>query len=303
MTHPDVINTKGERRALAEDELDISTLIEYYRNTHLGHYEWGGSEEIMADMPIGFIEDTLFCYGNISAKKVKGLGWRVMATKPETVDMYGQPYTWLPDTVAGRDVDKVGLMTPSKEPVLNLGVAMADQIEPYLTIMGRALKVLDINILSLSQPVLVEGLSGTLDGAMREMDLKCGKRTIPCVKKESIGVEVLDLKAQDHTQNLASTVMFCHAKIMDLLDIPNANIKNSGVSDMETSNANAGLSTYNDWGLKKRQQWCDRMNALHPELNLTVKVSGAWDVPEGSKAEEEQDEKEIGDDGDAQNDD
>lgn len=295
MTHPNIINTKGERKALEEDELDVSNLIEYYRNTALGHYEWGGAPIIMDDMPIGFIEDTLFCYGNISAKKVKGLGWRVMATKPETIDMYGQPYTWLPETIAGRDVDKIGLMNPSKEPVLDLGVPMSEQIFPYLVIMGRALKVLDINIMDLSQPVLVEGLSGTLEGAMREMDVKCGKRTIPCVKKESIGIEVLDLKAQDHTQNLASTIMFCHSKIMDLLDIPNSNIKSSGVSDMETSNANAGLSTYNDWGLKKRKQWCDRMNKLHPELELTVKVSGAWDVPEGSPAEEKKDEEVIED--------
>lgn len=293
MTRPDILNTKHERKELAEDELDTSNLIEYYRNTHLGHYEWSGSDEIMADMPIGFIEDTIFCYGNISAKKVRGLGWRAMATKPQTVDMYGQPYSWLPETIAGKDADKIGLMNPSKEPVLTLGTPIAEQIMPYITIMARALKVLDINIIGLSQPVLVEGLSGTLEGAMREMDLKCGKRTLPCVKKESIGIQVLDLKAQDHTQNLASTIMFCHAKIMDILDMPNSNIKNSGVSDMETSNANAGISTYNDWGLKKRQQWCDRMNKAHPELNLSVRVSQAWDMPEGTPQEVAEDTKEA----------
>jgi hypothetical protein len=76
---------------------------------------------------------------------------------------------------------------------------------------------------------------------------------------------------------------------MDILCMPNSNIKSSGVSDMETGNANAGTSVYNDWGLKRRQQWCEIMNQLHPELRLSVRVSEAWDKPQGSEPEEAED--------------
>lgn len=293
MSRPTFITTKGDRNGM-EDQLDTSTLIEYYRNTAIGHYEWSGSSAIMDAVPLGFIEDTLFCYGNISAKKISGLGWRFMATKPVHIDMYGQTYDWLPDAELNHDTNIAGICEPSKNPVLNLGVSMARQIQPYLDIMATALRVMDVNIVSLSQPVVVEGLTGELDGKLFELDLKAGKRFIPAVKKDSLGLNVLDLKATDNTQNLASTVMFCHAKIMDILDMPNANLRSSGISDMETANANAGLTLYNDWGLKRRQQWCDRMNALYPHLELSVKVARGWDVPEGSPAETKEDEMNIG---------
>lgn len=286
---PTFINTKKERKEESE-VLDIPYLMDYYRNSVIGHYEWGYNEDVIKDVPEGWFEDTLFCYGNLSAAKYRQpIGWFVTPVNPVTVDRYYRPYTWITAADLNSDADRAFLLEEKKEPVLQLGVSMMEQIRPLVEIMARCFKVLDINVIALSQPIAIESSPGKIDGEIQEWDLKAGKRFIPVISKNAIGAEVLDLKADDHTQNLASTIMFLHSKIMDMLCMPNSNLKNSGVSDMETGNANAGTSVYNDWGLKRRKQWCDAMNALHPELQLTVKVSDSWDEPEGSEPEVSED--------------
>lgn len=289
MTKPSFINTKGERKA-DEDTLSVPYLIDYYRNAVIGHYVWSYNEEALIGVPEGWFEDTLFCYGNLSAAKYRQpIGWFVTPVNPVTLDRYNRPYSWITAADLNSDADRAFLLDEKKEPVLQLGVSMMEQIRPMIEIMARCYQVLDINVLALSQPIAIESAPGQMEGEVQEWDLKCGKRFVPVISKKAIGAEVLDLKAQDHTQNLASTIMFLHSKIMDILCMPNSNLKNSGVSDMETGNANAGTSVYNDWGLKRRQQWCDIMNQLHPELQLSVSVSEAWDKPQGSEPEVKED--------------
>jgi len=289
MTRPSFINTKAERKA-EEETLEVPYLMDYYRNAVIGHYEWDYNRELLKDVPEGWFEDTLFCYGNLSCAKYRQpIGWFVTPVNPVTLDRYNRPYSWITAGDLNSDADRAFLLEEKKEPVLQLGVSMMEQIRPMIEVMARCYKVLDMNIIGLSQPVAIESAPGGMNGELLDFDLKAGKRTIPVINKSAIGAQVLDLKAEDHTQNLASTIMFLHSKIMDILCMPNSNLKNSGVSDMETGNANAGTSVYNDWGLKRRQQWCDTMNALHPELNLSVKVSEAWDKPQGSEPEEAED--------------
>lgn len=297
MTKPQFVNSKGERNEL-DDILRLPHLMDYYRKAVIGHYQWGYNEE-MIEMPEGWIEDSLFCYGNISAAKYRNpIGWFFTPVNPVTLDRYNRPYSWITAADLNTDADRVFLMKEQKNPVLVLGVSMMEQIRPLVEIMERCYQCLDQNIIGMSQPVLIESPvpGNNLDGKMLEFDLKMGKKYIGCIDKKAVDTTVLDLKADDHTQNLASTIMFLHSKIMDILDMPNANIKSSGVSDMETGNANAGTSVYNDWGLKRRQQWCDIMNGMYPELELSVKVSDAWDEPEGSPGETEQDIKAEADD-------
>lgn len=292
MTRPSFINTKQERKE-DEDQLSIPHILDFYRKSVIGHYEWRYNTDII-EMPEGWIEDTLFNYGNISAAKFRApIGWFFTPVNPVTVDRYYRPYSWISAADLNNDADRAFLLKEQKNPVLDLGVSMAEQIMPYVKIMERCFKVLDMNVLALSQPVAIESAPGEIDGCIQEWDLKQGKYFMPVINKKAVGTQVLDLKAQDHTQNLASTIMFLNSKIMDTLCMPNANLKNSGVSDMETGNANVGTSVYNDWGLKRRMQWCDRMNDLYPELQLSVRVSESWDSPEGSEAEQTADMENI----------
>lgn len=290
MTKPQIVNSKRERKE--EDEvLRLPHLMDFYRKSVIGHYEWGYNEEVV-EMPEGWIEDTIFCYGNVSAAKYRNpIGWFFTPVNAVTLDRYNRPYSWITAADLNTDADKVFLMKEQRTPVLDLGTPMMEQIRPLVEIMERCFQCLDMNIIALSQPVILESptAGNDLEGQMLEFDLKIGKKYVGCVDKKAIGASVLDLKADDHTGQLANTIMFLHSKIMDILCMPNSNLKSSGVSDMETGNANVGTSVYNDWGLKRRQQWCDIMNGMYPELKLTVKVSEAWDEPEGSPGETEGD--------------
>ena len=304
MTKPQIINSKGERNELC-DILAFPHLSDFYRKSAIGHYEWGYNREIV-EMPEGWIEDCIFCNGNISAAKYRSpIGWFFTPVNPVTLDRYNRPYSWITAADLNTDADKIFLMKEQRNPVLDLGIPMAEQIRPWLQIMERALQCLDMDIIALSQPVLIEAPNsgGSLDGDVMEFDLKVGKKYIGVVDKGAVPVNILDLGASDNTQNLASTVMFVHNRIMEIIDMGNSNLKSSGVADLETKQANAGVSSYSDWGLKRRQQWCDIMNEMYPELELTVKVSEAWDEPEGSEAETAEDLNEDADDNDKEGDD
>lgn len=269
---PTFIMTNGQRNTI-EDSLDVGDLKERYRRIAQSIYKWEGSPE---GVPEGWQERALFDFGGISGKDTP-FGNALFAVAPVRVDWYGIPTAWLPTGVRGIEQIK-SLYKESENPVLWTGTPLADLIDPYIRIMEQVLKVLSQNIIGLSQPVIVEGMPGNeLDGQMVSLDLKTGKSFLPIVKKNAMPLNVLDLKAQDHTQNLYSTYQSMHDTIMSLMGLMNGNNKTSGVNPVEQIADTQEIRLNVQRGLEIRRAWADKINAVLG-TSMNVRIADAWEV-------------------------
>lgn len=265
---PTFLLSKGERRRM-EFCLDTTNLIDRYRDIAVGMYAWDGLPD---DCPKDFMESILFDVGSASIKKVKGLGLAVMGAKPVNLDIYGHPYKWLPTAIQGLSaMDRSSdLFKESDTPVLWLS-STAEKIRPYLTVMEQSLQCLSQNLNALQTPVIVSGNVGNeLDGLVLMDELQEHKTFIPSIKNPGAGVQILDLKAQDRTQNLISCIRAMDSEILSVMGVSNGTEKSSGVTDVETLSTVQELTMKAVKGLELRQEWCD---AINDKLKIDVSVS------------------------------
>lgn len=273
---PTFVQSKGEANKTA-DAIDTAKIVEHYRNICRGLFEWDGLPE---DMPRGYIEDTclFFCSG-VSMKEVSGIGLSVLPANPVTMTIYGTPYEWLPayiqNITAYRNTDYLDLFEKSNTPVLWMGNSRFEIIKPYIELMSKAMKVLGVNITALSQPVLIAGrpsgnAGDNINAILLKNDISSGESYIPVVEPGAIKMEVLDLKATDNTQNLLSTIKACDTFILELLGANTGVEKSSGITPMETAVSMKSIEMDIDAQLKRRQDWCDKINAILG-TNVTVR--------------------------------
>lgn len=278
MTKPSFRTTKGERQNIAET-LDTSALEQIYRDVARGRFRWSGLPDAM---PEGYIEDTaLFYNAGVGMKETKQ-GLVVLPAKPATLSIYATPWTWLPGAVPGltgfeTDSD---IYRESDLPVLWMSMSVIDRIRPYLQVMARCLKVLNVNVGALSTPVLIEGRpdaseGGNLTGVLLKSDLLGGESFIPVVRADGVPLKVLDLGVTDHTQNLISTMEAMHAKILEVMQSGDGVAKSSGITVEETQNGSQSVVQAIDLELERRKAWCDAINAA---LGTSVTVERADSV-------------------------
>jgi hypothetical protein len=266
---PTFLMSKGQRNAMESEGVIIDELVDRYLKRYTAKYIWEGMPD---DMPDGFIEDRLFWYGSVSAKKIRGAGIGVMGAAPVNLTLYGTPLKWLPiGTYGNTDSVRIGdLHKESDNPVLFIGNSPYEMIEPYLEIMRKALNALNLNVAAMSQPVLVQAQPGVeLKARMLESDLGTGKVYVPVIDSGAVPAEVLDLKATDHTVNLLGVIHDMDAEILTILDIRSTLEKSSGISTAEASAGDQELGDGMDLGLRLRKQWCDAINA---KLGTTFSV-------------------------------
>ena len=257
---PEFILSKGERKAM-ERAVDTSRLFEHYREVAAGLYRWDGLPD---DCPLDFIEATALWYSpGVGAKEVRGMGAVIAPIRPSTITIYGTPYDWIPVSVRGMmplraDDD---FFRPTNEPCMWNECPMEDKIRPFIEIMSRALKILNVNIFALSQPVMVSGLpSAPLGGLVLESELIDGEFYIPTTSRNGVDAQVLDLKATDHSQNLVSVIDWCDARILEIMASSNGVEKASGITTMETVSGVQSVLQQMEVGLEKRRRWCERVN-------------------------------------------
>lgn len=255
---PTFLLSKGERN---KEQVYTGDLERHYRQVAGGLYIWDGLPE---GCPKDFIESTaLFYSGGVGCKKVRGLGTIMTPVRPANLTIYGEPYEWIPEPLRGMmplsaDAE---IIKPSNDPALWLGGSTFDSIEPYLQIMSTALKVLNTNIIGLSQPIMISGLpNAPLKGLIVKSELMDGETYIPVTGRDGIAPEVLDLKAQDRTQNLISTLDWCDARILETMASSNGVQKTSGITTMETVSGVQSVLQQFQIGLDKRRVWAEKVN-------------------------------------------
>lgn len=274
---PTFITTKAERNAL-NDAIDTDMVEERYRQLCCGRYEWSGLPD---DVPQDFIETCLFYYGQCSARMVPGFGICIFASTTQDQDIYGRPHRWLPAGIKG--IQQVPSMyTSSTNPVLYQGRPTIEIIHHWLELQKQAIRSLNQNLVAMSQPVLIEGLAGgsDLNGKMLAIDFKSGRTFLPVVEKSvsGMGVEVLDLHANDYTSNLYATIRNMHDEICDQIAVMNGNVKTSGTNPIEQLADSQSVNMNMDKGLQLRKDWCRKINAVLG-TNFDVKKSDSWEIP------------------------
>lgn len=293
MTRPTFRTSKGERRGGASETIDTSGLVQIYRDIARGRFKWSGLPE---DMPEGYIEDTALFYNAGVSMKSTPMGPVVLPAKPTALTVYGTPYSWLPGNVPGimgfeQDPE---LFSESDNPVLWMSTSVMDRIKPYLDVMVRCLKVLNVNVGALSTPILIEGRpdageGGNLTGVLLKSDLLAGESFIPVIRGDGMPLSTLDLGVQDHTQNLISTMEAMHAKILEIMQAGDGVAKSSGITVEETVNGSQSVEQAADLELERRKAWCDRINAVmgtNVSVERTVRVM-APSEPMGGQSEPE----------------
>lgn len=259
-TKPSFLLSKGERNSQAEI-LDTSDLEEHYRQVAGGLYSWKG---LPKGCPVDFIESSaLFYSGGVGCKEVRGMGHVIAPIKPANLTIYGTPYEWIPEPLRGMMPvpSDSEFFAPSNEPSLWMGCSTLRNIEPYLKIMSQTMKVLNVNVVGLSQPIMVSGLpNAPLRGLIIESELSDGQTYIPITGRDGVAPEVLDLKATDHTANLISTIDWCDARILEIMASSNGVQKSSGITTMETVSGVQSVIQQFQIGLEKRQAWADEVN-------------------------------------------
>ena len=268
---PTFLLSKGQRNAQAET-IYTGDLEFHYRQVAGGLYTWDGLPD---DCPADFIESmALFYSGGVGCKRVKGMGEVITPIKPANLTIYAQPYEWIPEPMRGfmPIASDSEFFRPSSEPALWIGNSVYNNIEPYLKIMGQTLKVLNTNVIGLSQPIMISGLpNAPLGGLIMKSELMDGETYIPLASRNGIDAQVLDLKAQDHTQNLVSTIDWCDARILEIMASSNGVEKASGITTMETVSGVQSVIQQFENGLRKRQDWADRVNDRF-KMDLSVKA-------------------------------
>ena len=262
------MTTKGQRNQ-QEDGIYTGHIIDHYRAIAGGTYRYTGTPE---DMPEGFIEDTaLFFAPGVGCKKVKSLGTVILPIQASTLNVYGRPYDWIAMPLNGMVPIAADseLFAASNDPSLWLGVPTRDLIQPYIDIMSNALMTLNTNIDGLNEPIMVSGMPGAELGTLVLSDKLKGKDRIIHTTGNAYKAEVLDLKAQDHTQNLISTIDWCDARILEIMAASNGVEKTSGVSTMETVSGVQSVLQQLQIGLEKRKAWVDAVNDRF-KMSMTV---------------------------------
>ena len=291
---PTFLLSKGERNR-QEEILYTGDLEQHYRMVAGGLYTWDGMPE---GCPKDFIESSaLFYSGGVGCKNVRGMGKVIAPIKPANLTIYGTPYDWIPEPMRGMMpiASDSEFFKPTNEPCLWIGESTYNNIEPYLKIMATALKVLNTNIVALSQPIMISGLpNAPLKGLIMQSELMDGQTYIPVTSRDGIAPEVLDLKATDHTANLISAVDWCDARILEIMASSNGVEKSSGITTMETVSGVQSVLQQFEIGLEKRKEWADRVNDRF-KMDVSVRPGKGIDSLIQSDAEQPNESKVMDD--------
>lgn len=295
---PSFLTTKGERRE-SEGLILPEDLLLHYAEIYASRFQWKGTPK---DMPLGFIERALFFTGGVAPVKAFGEE-QITPAVPVMLGIYAQPVTWNP-MPAGASLIPPQIMkeyTQEKNPML-FCLPMASQIEELCKVMARAYNCLNQTLLSMQQPVVLQGaVGGEINIRDTGDDLRLGKLLIPTLDKTGMQASVLDLGGKDHTQNLISTINALDCEILAHMGIKSAGTeKASGVTTEETLSITQELQLINQQDFELRKRWCDLPQIRKRFPDLKVMPAPGLQVLEydGSDQDKESSMRGEGDDGD-----
>lgn len=288
---PTFIRSRGD--ASEPESIDATLIEEHYKDILRGAWRFAGLPE---DAPEGIVIDSLWECPGVGIKHVRGYGRAVLPAVGSVYDVYGTPKTWLPRPLGWGIPDGSDFFTESDEPVLWIKCSLRERIYPWVQLMARAMKSLGTNLFALTHPVMISGVPSDYAGdnvqslMIRDM-LGDGQMTVPAVRPDALGLDVLDLHATDSTQNLISTIQWCDSRILEMLGLSPGVEKSSGITSEETSSGERPMIGLNSWLEKAMMQWGARVGVTvtrNEEMENdddTDDSEGVDSEPEGSDSE------------------
>lgn len=265
---PSFIMTKAQRRE-SEGLVLPEDLLLHYAEIYASRFQWKGTP---ADMPVGFIEKAIFSVGGVGPVKAFGEE-QIIAAYPVMLGIYAQPVTW-ECVPAGGSVIPPQITRQYKQdnaPMLHC-LPMRDQILELCAVMARCYNCLNQTLLSMQQPVVLQGaVGGEINIRDTGDDLRLGKLLIPTLDKTGMQASVLDLGGKDHTQNLISTINALDCEILARMGIKSAGTeKASGVTSEETLSITQELQLINQQDYEIRKRWTEHpaIKKRFPELEV-----------------------------------
>lgn len=256
---PSFLLSKGQRKGEALTYSTTEDMLAHYADIYASRFTWDGGPE---NIPVGWIERSLFWAGCIGAKEVGGVGM-VLPASPIRRDIYGYPLTWVPTFMMGTTAN-VGLFDESDGPALFLGFdSMSHELEPYCRTIVQCLKSLRTNVTAMRTPVIIKGVPGVeLQGQVSKANMAEGELFIPGIDGTAAAMaDVLDLRVTDNTQALVNTIRAMDAECLTHMAIMNAGVgRESGVTSLETGSISQLLTLIMKEEERVRESWRDRVN-------------------------------------------
>ena len=290
---PTFLLSKAERRETEGLVLPEDILI-HYSEVYASRMMWKGTPQ---DMPLGFIEKALFFTGGIGPCEAFGESQLVAGT-PILLGIYAQPVTWEPVPAGGSILPPSIFRSheQSEDPML-FCLPMAERIRELCAIMARTYNCLNQTLLSMQQPVVLQGaVGGEINIKDTGNDLRLGKLLIPTLDKTGMQASVLDLGGKDHTQNLISTINALDCEILARMGIKSAGTeKASGVTSEETLSITQELQLINqqDYELRKRWSELPQIKKRFPKLEV-MPAPGLQVMEYAGTGNTDQDSQQIG---------
>ena len=269
MPAPSFYLSKGERNNKMRVNFDP---YQRYLTIAQGIYEWDGLPE---DVPRGYVEQALFWFGCVGAKEVPGIGLCVFGATPTSWTIYGEPATWLPTGL--KTITTPLINEKSDNPTLYLGVSVSDKISAFADIQKQAVISVRQNIIGMRQPIALDGNPGnSADAYVLSNELEGGEQFIPVIEAGKLGVKAIDLGIVDYTTSLLNVYDAMDREILSYMGIKNSGTeKQSGITPEETLSITQELSLVSTVGLKLREDWCKKINAVLG-TNISVKIADSY---------------------------
>lgn len=196
----------------------------------------------------------------------------VMGAKPIVVDMYGEPYSWMPITT---NISKIPDNIIKEYETENNGCIKLAEFSPAQMITDKciwqasAFISTNQNVHSMRLPFLIVGVDSTAEMDYINNAIVQGFE-LPCLSSKGIGVETLDLKPQNFLDPLTGYIDFIHNKTLAKLGIDALGTqKASGITTEEAVLILAEIKGIRENGLDVRKRLCDMINE-ELESNITV---------------------------------
>ena len=275
MPRPSFRNSKAQQKR-ADNVVDMHDPHHRYREIAATIYDWDGLPD---DVPLGYIERSLYDFGAVGLKRVEGLGDYILPAGITKIDPYGNPITWTPINVMGQPTQ--ALLSETDSPVLRLPAPTRNVVDLFVDIQLKAYASIRQNALALSQPVALTGSPGNdAESLVLATEFVDGNLFIPVVDLSRFSAEVIDLKAVDHTESLTALANAMDNEILTILGVQNTGTqKASGINIAEATSLHQELRLTSDQGLRLRQLWCDKTNERFG-TGIDVYISASYDEPE-----------------------
>ena len=194
------ILTKAERNSVV-GLLDTDALLMHYEDVYASRFRWEGGPE---GMDPSWPERMLFRFGLLGTAEAFGAA-QLAAGNVGLKGIYDQPLNWLP--VCEGTVIPEGWMKPHEGPVVYIPFVPRTECQPLCELMSDAWRCMKSNILSMSQPVLVQGTPGSEINVKEAKDSIYGLTPmILTLDRSAVEAKSLDLGGKDHTESLIKVI-------------------------------------------------------------------------------------------------